>query len=263
MPGMGSGSGMMPGMGGGMMPGMGGGMMPGEYGMDDGAGGMAATGPKDPLVELFRRQLKYEIKCVRDGMNGVGRLVAVEKGKTPFAELTADIDLVWKATNPPAGGSSIPYLYKSLKDNLKGLESKTAALLPKPKAAVDESTELASDIPGDVPPAAAVGAQPPGGIAPAGSAAVGVNAPGKGANPGAVPPVNPAARNPGAAPAGPDAAADSDIPPGAAAPVNPAPAGVPPAAGAPAAGGVAPQKGAAGAAPGNPAAPLPDVPPGT
>ncbi len=208
MPG-GMGSGMMPGgMGGGLgMPGMGSdsGMAGGPYGGREGAGGIGmetTTGPKDPVVELFRRHIKYEIECVRKGIGGVARLVPNTDARKPaFPELTKDIDAVWKATDPPAYAATLPGLHKSLKESLKSLETKTAALLPKPKTpapeveASDEPTSLPTPGPGSTLPGGAV----PGGAVP-GAAVPGGAAP---AVPGATTPAAPSGAAPGAPPAGP------------------------------------------------------------
>ena len=233
-------SGGMPGMMSGGMPGMSGGSSDAGYeaaaaagmgmpGTESSSGGMMMnTGPKDPVVELFRRQLKYEVECVKRGISGVSRLVVVPNSrKHPFDDLKKDIDAVWTATDPTA--SSLPVLQKSLKDSLKGLETKTAALLPKPK--VEAPAEEESDLP-DGPaaapaiPAAATGvgaasvkapatpaAGTPAAAAPAAGSrpatpAVGTGA-GKAAVPTAPPAATPAPRAP--APTAPAAPA-ADVP---------------------------------------------------
>lgn len=182
--------GMMPG---GMMPG---GMMPDGGGMPGGGMGMmASAGPKDPLVELVRRQIKYEVESVRRGLTGVGRLVDTKdrKVKSLPEEILKEVGEVSKATDPPANYPtmiSLDSMKKSLKEKLKPLEKRTAALLPKRK--VETPTEPASDVPLDVPSAApaaaaaAVGVNPvnPIGAAPVGAPPVG--APPVGAAVGAV-----------------------------------------------------------------------------
>lgn len=238
-------AGMMSGMGGaGMMPGMSsGGSSDISYeagaaaglglGSESGAGGMMmTTGPKDPVVELFRRQLKYEVECVKRGIAGVSRLVVVPSSrKHPFDDLNKDINAVWTATDPTA--STLPVLQKSLKDSLKGLETKTAALLPKPKA--ETPAEPEADLPegpSSAPaiPAAATGvgatsAKGPATPAVARPATPAVTAPGTGARP-----TTPAVATP-ATGVGAGKAAVPTAPPAAATP----PAGAPAAPAAPAA----------------------------
>jgi hypothetical protein len=210
--GMGMGSGMGSGMMG-MPSGMMGGADAGDIGIgipgSDGASssmGMMA-GPKDPLVELYRRQLKYEVDCVKRGIGGISRLVPVTKDKKPpFDDLNKEINKVWLATDPVQ--STIPGLQKSLKDSLKELEKQTASLLPKPKPEVVKEPE--SDVPADVPnAAAAVGAV---GTGPGGATTV----------PGAATPAakSPVTKAPGAA--APGAALVPAAGPGKGAPAAPA-----------------------------------------
>lgn len=200
MPGMEAGGGTMPG---GMMPGAG---MPGEAGGMGMMGGMMSATPKDPVVELFRRQLKYEIESVKRGVSGMGRLTNLKdvKVKKTYDDLVKEINDVSKATDPPTNTSnlSLETLKKSLQDSLKPLETKTATLLPKPKvvAPVEPVSDDPIDAPTAAPAAAAAGAAAAGPAVPRAPGAVGAGAVGAGI--GAVGPAAGGAPAAGRAPPG-------------------------------------------------------------
>jgi hypothetical protein len=128
----------------------------GEMGMpgSDMMGGYGYGGPKDPQLDLYRRRIKYEIQCVKQGLAGVKRLAAPKSTQeAAIARIEKEIEPIEKATDPPPMAQTLVAFHKSIKDSLFKLEGLTASVMPKPPAteSTTPKTPASAQPPSDEP----------------------------------------------------------------------------------------------------------------
>ena len=68
-------------------------------------------GPADPRVTYFRRRLKYQLACVKAGLDGVGKKVAEDD--VEFKTIRDNVDAAYTVTDPPP--DDLPTLHRMIK----------------------------------------------------------------------------------------------------------------------------------------------------
>lgn len=138
---------MYSGMGGGMMSGMYGGML----------GGAAAAVPTDPRVIWSRRRLKYQLTCVKRGLEGMMVAGKASPQEKEVAKIKKAVEAALVFTDPPEEKPDLDGLTESIKKGLLELAflaPQAAAAMPvnEPPAALDPA---APGAPTEADPAAA------------------------------------------------------------------------------------------------------------
>lgn len=109
------------------------------------------AGPQDPRVTRSRRRLKYQLACIKAGLDGIAKVKAVEPQKAEIEQVAKAIESAYKTTDPPRG--DLPTLQQSLKQGLVVL----AFLRPADASGLDASETLEGPAaPGPPAPAPAV-----------------------------------------------------------------------------------------------------------
>ncbi|MCB9941000.1 MAG: hypothetical protein H6823_22425 [Planctomycetaceae bacterium] len=122
--------------------------MYGGAGMYGGMGGITPAIPTDPRIVWSQRRLKYQLACVKRGLEGMAVAGKGSQHEKVVMEVTKAVELALSLTDPPAEKPDLDGLTESIKKGVRGL----AFLAPD---AVSIGVEPVMDLPpGAAPPAA-------------------------------------------------------------------------------------------------------------
>ena len=147
----------------------------GMYGM---GGELAAAIPTDPRIVWSQRRLKYQLTCVKRGLEGMAVAGAKSQHEKTVTQVAEAINTVLTFTDPPAEKPDLEGLTESIQKGVREL----AFLSP---AAADIGADPLTDPTGELPP----GTEPTAPSAPAAPPAIGPTTPPAGGEaPDALPP---------------------------------------------------------------------------
>jgi hypothetical protein len=130
------------------MEGMMGGMMSGMGGMSGMMGGIGALVDVDPRIIWSQRRLKYQLTCVKRGLEGMAIAGKGSPQEATVERVAEAVDTALGLTDPPAEKPNLEGLSESIEEAIRGL----AFLAPAPtETGVDPTTNLP---PGALPPSA-------------------------------------------------------------------------------------------------------------
>ncbi|MEX0820256.1 MAG: hypothetical protein WD070_11715 [Pirellulaceae bacterium] len=133
------------------MYGGGGEMMGGDMGMYGGMmpGGLEPEIPTDPRIIWSQRRLKYQLTCVKRGLDGMVIAGKASPHEKVVDQVSKAVQAALKLTDPPADKPDLEGLTKSIQKGIRGL----AFLAPE---VAEHGSEPVTDLPvGDLPPGAA------------------------------------------------------------------------------------------------------------